>query len=113
MPISEFTIKQNDTLEAIAATLNDSVGSAFSLAGATVVFSMRSLTTNALIIDNVAATIVDAALRKVKYEWIAGNTVLAGDYLAEFEVTFSDGKIQTFPNGLNAGIVIHIIPQVG
>ena len=113
MSISEFTIKQNDTLEAIVAILDDSAGSAFSLAGATVVFSMRSLTTNVLIIDNVAATIMDAALRKVKYDWVTGDTVIAGDYLAEFEVTFSDGKIQTFPNGLNAGIVIHIIPQVG
>lgn len=109
---NDFYIKQNDTLEALVATLNDSVGSIFSLAGATVVFSMRSMASGAIVVNNVAATIVDAANRIVKYQWVAGDTIVAGDYRAEFEVTFSGGAVQTFPNGVNDDIIVHIYPEV-
>lgn len=112
MTVSEFTIRQNDTSEALTATLNDSVGTVFSLAGCTVVFSMRSFTTGLVQISRASATIVSAANRQVKYVWVVGDTSIAGEFLAEFEVTFPDGKILTFPNGLNVGIFVHIVPQV-
>jgi hypothetical protein len=111
MTISEFTIKQHDTSEALTAVLNDSVDTAFSLTGCTVVFSMRSFKTGLIQVNRASVTIVNAATRTVKYVWLVGDTALDGKFNAEFEVTFSDGKILTFPNG-NIGIFVHITPQI-
>ena len=38
------------------------------------------------------------AARNVRYTFSATNTNTADEYEGEFEVTFSDGSIQTFPN---------------
>lgn len=112
MATSVFTIKQNDTSEDLHATLNDSVETAFSLVGCTVVFNMRSLKTGSVKINRASASIVDATTREVKYVWVTGDTDTAGDFEGEFEVTFTDGKILTFPNGLHNNILIHIPAQI-
>ncbi len=108
----EFTIKQNDTSEALNAILNDSVSTAFSLFGCTVVFNMRSRSTGVVKINRASVTIVNAATRSVKYDWVTGDTSISGEFEAEFEVTFTDGKILTFPNGTNNNIFVHITPQI-
>lgn len=95
---TKFYIKQNDTKPSITAQLL-SDGSAVDLTGATVKFHMGST------ID-AAATITDAATGNVRYDWASGDTATAGTYNAEFEVTFSDGKIETFPNDEYLLIVI-------
>lgn len=108
----EFTIRQNDTSEALSAVLNDSVNTVFSLAGCVIVFSMRSFITGLVKISRASVTIVNPTTRTVKYIWAAGDTSIAGEFYGEFEVTFTDGKVLTFPNGVNAGIFIHITPQI-
>lgn len=112
MSFSQFTIKQNDTSEALTATLNDSINTVFSLAGCTVVFSMRSVQTGLIKVNRASVTIVDATNRKVAYAWAVGDTDTSGEFIAEFEVTFTTGKILTFPNGVNGGIFIHVTPQI-
>lgn len=47
---------------------------------------------------NAVATIVDASNGIVKYDFTASDTDTTGWYWAEFEVTFSDASIETFPN---------------
>jgi len=47
---------------------------------------------------NAAATITDAATGKVSYTPIATDTNTPGDYLVEWQVTFSGGAVETFPN---------------
>lgn len=108
-----FTIKQGDTLEAIEAILNDSVNTDFSISGWTIRFNMRSIKTGILVIDNALATIVNATTRRVKYNWAVGDTLVAGDYIAEFEGEDSGGKILTFPNKLNEDILVHIVGEIG
>lgn len=108
MAISEFTIKRNDTAEPLVATLNDSNNTSFNLTGATVVFNMRSIKTGAIKIDRQAVVINDAAARIVQYNWTAINTDTSGEYIGEFEVTFSTGKIATFPNSIENMLLIHI-----
>lgn len=44
-----------------------------------------------------ACTITDAVNGRVSYAPAAGDTDTAGTYLAEFEVTWNDGTVQTLP----------------
>ena len=43
-------------------------------------------------------TITDAATGVVTYNWGTADTNTAGDYEAEVEVMWNDGKPETFPN---------------
>lgn len=33
----------------------------------------------------------------VSYDWASGDTDTVGEYNVEFEITYSDGKVETFP----------------
>lgn len=93
----DFYIKRGDTYPPIQATLSDASGSAINLTGASVLFKMRLRDTGAIIVS-AAATIVTAASGIVSYAWDAADTAVAGEYLAEWEVTLSSGRIVTCPN---------------
>jgi hypothetical protein len=92
-----FVIKQGDTSPDFVADLKHPDKSAVTLTGATVKFHMRSSRRGSTpIVGN--ASIVDPLAGRVKYEWAASDTASTGDYEVEFEVTFADGKIETYPN---------------
>lgn len=95
--MSEFFIKRNDTSPAIERTLQDSAGTAINLTGATVRFHMSD---NAGVVKvDAAATITgDPTLGVVQYDWLAADTDTAAVYSAEFEVTYADSSIESFPN---------------
>jgi hypothetical protein len=109
----KFTIKRNDTLPRLRATLTINGApvnfSSGEFAGATVRFHMVDAFTNAVIV-NAPASIVDAANGVVEYTWTAADTAVAGQYNAEFQVTQTSGKIMTFPN--DGYIQIQIIPDL-
>lgn len=94
----DFKIKRNDTRPAIEATLG-SVTSGDTISS--VVFSMASKD-GTLIVDAASATIVQQASAtapaKVKYQWQTGDTATSALNNAEFQCTFSDGRVETFPN---------------
>jgi hypothetical protein len=92
-----FNIKQNDTSPSLRATLKDGNNSAVDLTGASIRFHMVSLDGTA-VVDSAATVISPASSGVVQYNWVAGDTQTAGAYNAEFEVAFSNGKIETFPN---------------
>jgi len=92
-----FYIKQNDTRPILAATLIDGDGSAVNLDGATVAFKMRKVSTTVSVVD-ASATIADATNGEVTYTWSASDTATVGEYEGEFQVTYADSGIQTFPN---------------
>ena len=102
MSVTTFHIKQNDTKPSLSVQLL-SDGSAVDLTGAMVKFHMGT------IID-AAATIVNAATGNVKYNWAVGDTATAGKFNAEFEVTFSDGTVETFPN--DGYLLINIMEEL-
>jgi len=99
-----FNIKQNDTSPSLQATLKDANNSIINLAGATVRFHLKAL--DGTVKVDAAMTITDALGGIVQYDWQAGDTDTAGSYYAEFEVTYNDGAIETFPNNQNLAISI-------
>lgn len=107
--MSTFYIKENDTSPAIRATLLNGSGDTVDVQDSTVRFHMRVLGQTATVID-AAATLINATGGVVQYNWQAGDTDTIGSYQAEFEVTYPDGTIETFPN--NGYIRIEIIDDI-
>ena len=95
--MADFYIKTNDTSPAIQATLQDNDGNAVDISGAAVRFHMVKRGTTTAKVD-AAATIVSEANGQVKYNWDAADTDTEGFYLGEWEVTYSDTTVETFPN---------------
>ena len=98
-----FTIKQNDRRPHFVVLLRDNIGeddeAAVNLTTATsAVFNMRTQAGTSLKINRGSATISSAASGEVTYQWGTIDTNTVGDYDAEIEVTWSDGKAETFPN---------------
>ena len=98
MPEETFYIKQNDTASFLTRDLKDAFGAPVNVTGATVVFSMRVKPAGTVKVDEQECTIVTAGIGRVRYEWTATNTNTADEYEGEFQVTYANGKIQTFPN---------------
>ena len=114
--MSDFKIKRGDRLPALTATLKDAAGPV-DLQGSTVKFFMRGVYSSALEVDGVATIVQvgngsDGSKGKVRYDWALADTDTVGDYFAEFEVTFSDGKKLTFPNG-DDYLEVSVEPDLG
>ena len=92
-----FFVKQNDTSPTLDATLKDADDAAVDLTGASVRFHMRKVGKGTAVVDG-AATITGALTGQVRYAWSGSDTASIGTYNGEFEVTYSDGTIETFPN---------------
>lgn len=94
---ADYSIKANDRLPSIQATLTNSDGSAIDLTDATgVAFLMRLIGGTVPKID-APAVVVNAAFGIVRYDWLAADTDTPGNYHAEWEITWASGKQQTVP----------------
>lgn len=105
-----FYIKQNDTVPSIRAELQNGNGDPVDLINANVRFLMRAIGANQTTVS-AAAVVITPASGVVQYNWIAADTDTIGSYQAEFEVTYPDGTIETFPN--NGYIRVEIIDDIG
>lgn len=95
---SSFHIKQNDTAPSIEAVLTDANGRVKSMANAAAVkFHMTSENGESLITDGIGM-VVNATKGIVAYDWQAGDTSNTGIHNAEFEITYTSGQVETFPN---------------
>lgn len=109
--MTDFTIKQNDTSPSISAILKGADREVIDLSGATVRFNMKNRRTGELIVDGRECTVIDATAGQVRHDWQAGDTATSGLFNAEFEITFSSGKIESVPNGSH--IQIKITAEIG
>ena len=89
--------KQNDTTPSLRAALKNGDNDAIDLTNATCRFHMRKIGSTTVSVDE-AAQIVTEATGIVQYNWTASDTATVGSYQGEFEVTYTDGTIETFPN---------------
>ena len=90
-------VKRNDTYGNVTEQLLDENLSPVNLTGCTVKFNMR-LKTAATAKVSASASIVNAATGTVQYQWQSTDTDTAGEYRAEWQVTFASGRVQTYPN---------------
>lgn len=105
--MATVTIKRNDTKDNIKATLSNESG-AVDLTGATVRFLMSK---KGVVKVDRQVQIQDAVNGIVWMVFDQGDTDEAGSFQAEFEVTFSDARIETFPN--DGFFLINIINDLG
>ena len=108
-----FYLKQNDTRPELQVTLKDGSGVAVNVTGAVIVFSMRSEGRRDKVVNRQPVTLVTAVSGVVKYPWGAPDTKGAGRFVGEFEVTYSAGGIETFPNNEANQLNIIIERQIG
>ena len=106
MPEETFYIKENDTASFLTRDLKDAFGAPVNVTGAAVVFSMRVKPAGTLKVTRQTCAIVAAGTGRVRYEWVAADTDTADEYEGEFQVTYGNGKIQTFPNDGHIPIVV-------
>ena len=110
--LTDFYIKQHDTREPVVAICQDANGNAINLTTAsTVKFNMKNGAGTLIVNDSTHTSIVTPASGIIQYQWQAADTATAGDYTAEFQVTFADGRILTFPNTGNFNV--HITADLG
>ena len=111
----DFALKQFDTAPPIRATLEDGLGNRVDIQGGSVLFVMRHirdpetgnrpgpvLFAKPANVDQVS----DETKGDVSYDWEAGDTDIAGGYRAEWEVTFADSSVETFPDAGHLRIAI-------
>ena len=94
--MADITIKRNDQLPSVRATLYDPNG-AIDLTDTSVRFRFRSRAKRTLIISGDCSIDSPQTAGKVTYSWRPADTAVAGLYDAEFEIT-KDGQKITCPN---------------
>lgn len=102
-----ISIKQGDTRHAIRATLKTVDGVPIDLTGAKIIFKMSNRY-EGLTINREAAYETDG---KVHFVFEGAETDKAGMYEAEFEVTYTDGRVETFPH--SGKIQVYIEKRIG
>lgn len=98
---------KNNTLEfktGDAPKISDRLAGDLTLSGASVTFSMKPVVARGEItVDNKSADIgsylPEEDVTEVSYQLSESNTSEEGDYLGEFEATYDDGSVVTYPRG--------------
>lgn len=110
--MADFALKRNDTSPALKYQLQNEAGDAVDISGFNEVkFFMREEGKDTNKVDDDTAgdvSVIDSTNGKVKYAWNStdGDTDTEARYEAEFEVEYSDGEIETFPNGRNYIVIL-------
>ena len=99
-----FSIKQNDTSPSLLATLKDANNAPVNISAANVRLHMKSIDGEVKIDSDML--IVNPVGGVVRYDWVVGDTDSFGTYYVEFEVTYADNSVETFPNTGNLPLVI-------
>jgi|SRR2546423_1145418 len=86
--MTKTKLKRGDT----KAIFTDNLG--VDLTGSTVKFQMRG---DGILVRQNATIVSPATSGQVSYQVVATDVQIPGQYRQEWEVTFADGSIQTFP----------------
>lgn len=115
MPQPDFYIKQHDTASVIEDTLEDDNSAPVNIQAATVAFHMRPLGSSVAKVNAAASNEQngdggDGTKGQVQYAWAASDTDTAGTFTAEWEVTFANQAVQTYPN--DRPLIVEVLPDV-
>ncbi len=115
MAESHFYMKSGDTAPALRVRLRDSDNDNVDVTGATIKCSIKHRSTGRVLVNEGTVTLVTASAGLVEYEWAAGDLPvdISGDCDVEFEVTYVDTTIETFPNNNGYKLTLHITSQIG
>lgn len=93
----EATFVQGNTGPDITAQLHDEADATqlIDLTGATVRFQMRKHDDQLFTVDADADVVGDPTQGNVSYSWGANDLAVPGEYEAQWETTFPDGKVIT------------------
>ena len=101
-----FFIKRNDDNPSLDVALQDDKGRPVNVTGATTVFHMRNAADDTVKVSSGTTSTLNATRGEVRYSWSTSDTDTAGNFEGEFQVTFSGGGVQTFPNDGYIDIII-------
>jgi hypothetical protein len=107
--LTKFLMVKNDLRPSILATLQYSDGSIVDLTGCTAKFVMTQSGTE--IINKTATVLSPATSGQVRYDWASGDTAHVGMYKGEFQITFADTKVMTFPTDGSLDIEFRDVDQ--
>lgn len=94
--MTTYYAKTGDVGSSVTEQLLDGDGDGVNLTGAAVRFTMRAPgAAEPIVVDE--AELVVAATGHVRYTWLDGDLDTAGYYIAEWEVTYSNDAVETFP----------------
>jgi hypothetical protein len=106
MPQPTFFIKQNDDRPHLDAFLRDDKDRPVDVTGASVKFNLRAVADNSVKISAGSVSVTNATEGAVRFTWTTSNTDTSGNYQGEFQVTFGDASVETFPNDGYVRVVI-------
>lgn len=95
--MSDFAIKQNDTLPALIVTLYQGSGVVQDLTGCAVTFRMETLGGTTIVNEGPCSILGLSTAGQVQYAWQFADTAQPGLYKGEFHVLFPGGPKATFP----------------
>ena len=101
-----FYIKQNDTAPSLEVVLTSSSGRAKPMTEAATVSFNMSTDAGVNVVSQGVGTIVNSAKGIVAYTWQTGDTSNTGIHNAEFQVTYNNGQIETFPTSGYIKVII-------
>lgn len=105
----DYFIRKDDTLPAIGITAEYADGSVYDLAGGVYHFLITNVDTG-VTVDRDATLDGLPALGKLKYQWTAADSVVAGLYRGKFRVKFGAADWITFPNNTDILIQVYDAP---
>lgn len=104
--MNTFSIKSGDTRPSLEAQLLDETNTPRNLQTVdTVKFHMKNVNTQEVVVNG-AGSVLSESDGKVVYEWKDGDTDTTGQHKAEFEITYTDGETETFPNGEDINVFV-------
>lgn len=106
----DYKIKQNDLVPSVRSVLRDEAGVIDLSSASALKFFMVNVDTGALKVNGANGIFVDRPNGVVEYTWSGTDTDTVGNYRAEFEVTFPEGK-ETFPS--HTYIYIEVLDDLG
>lgn len=106
--MADFWLKAGDLVPSITATLKDADGNPIDIEAASVMFVMTLIDETQPTVEAEATNLQSdptTNVGEVRYDWVEGDTDIAGGYRGEWRVEFIDG-VGTMPNSHYSTIAI-------